>query len=90
MIVIVIADEIFHGIVRKQLLEFVVELSRQRFVGGQNECRLIESGDNLGHGKGFSGARNPQKDVIASAFQQIDGKFINSPGLVAGRLKFGN
>ena len=57
LVVIVIADEIFDGIVRKEALEFAVQLGGQGLVRGQNNRRTLRFGNDLGHGKCLARAR---------------------------------
>ena len=48
LVVVVIGDEIFHGIVREELPQLIAELGRQRLVVGQNQCRPAGASDHIG------------------------------------------
>lgn len=63
LVVIVVRDIILDGIVRKESLELTVELSRQGFVVAQDECRLVDVGNDVGDGKCLSGARNAKQSL---------------------------
>jgi hypothetical protein len=66
-----------HGVIREKLLEFRVELGRQRFIVGQDERRFFDFLDDVGHRKRFSGAGYAEQclefftafDARGSAFQ---------------------
>ena len=51
LIIVVVGDEILHGIVRKELLHFAIQLRCQRFIRCQHHGRTLKIGDNIGNGK---------------------------------------
>ena len=87
LIVIVIADKIFHGVFGEKFLEFGIKLSCQGFVVCQDQGRALCLGNHLGHGVGFATTSNPEQGLSVNAgFQSLD-KFGNGLGLVAfGRV----
>ena len=63
LVVVVIAHKIFHGIARKKLAKFIVELSGQGFIGRKHQGRAIAAGDHIGHGEGFARAGHAQEHL---------------------------
>src|SRR6267378_5149111 len=57
LVVVVIRDEVLHGVFGKELLELAVELSRQRLVVREDEHRAPGLGDDLRHGHRLPRAR---------------------------------
>ena len=55
LVVVVIGDKVLDRVLREKLTEFGIQLRRQRLVGRQNQCRAAGPGNDVGHGKGFSG-----------------------------------
>ncbi len=64
LIIIVVADEILHRVVREELLELAVELGRQGLVGGQHQGGQVDLGDDVGDGKGLAGTGDPQEHLV--------------------------
>ena len=60
LIIIVVADKIFNGVLRKETFQLSEQLSGEGFVGGDNQSRLLDLGNNLCHGKGFPGSCDTQ------------------------------
>src|SRR3984957_15172727 len=75
LVVVVIADKIFHGVVGEEALELAIELRRQRLVRRQNDGRALPRLDRLGHGVGLAGAGDAEQHlgavVAADALDQI-------------------
>ena len=88
LVVIVIGHEILHGVVGKKLLELRAELGRQGLVVGQYQRRPLDSLDDLGHGKGLSGASDAQQHLLLQSVLDALRQLGNSLGLVAGGLVF--
>ncbi len=89
LVVVVIADEIFDGVVGEEALELAIELRRQRLVRRQDDGRALRRLDHLGHGVGLAGTGDAEQHlravVAADAFDQI----LDRGRLVALRLIFG-
>ena len=83
LVVVVIADKIFHGIARKQPPELAVKLGGQSFVGGQHQGRAVTAGNDVGHAKSFAGAGNAQQNLRGNPGLNIVHQGVNGRGLVA-------
>ena len=86
LIKIVVADEIFDGVFRKEVFEFVIELCGERFVVRENDGWAIGSFDDARHGKGFAGAGYAEKHLVLFAAIHAAGKLLDGGRLVAARL----
>ena len=84
LVVVVVGDEVLHGVVREEGLELPVELGGEGLVRGQNEGRALGGLDQLGHGEGLAGAGDAQEDLIGLAVLDALGQLANGPRLVAG------
>ena len=91
LIVVVIGNEILHGVFRKKLPHFAVKLRRQRFVGRHHQGGFADAGDDVGHRKSLPGSRYPQKRLTGEARFQPLGEFFNRfsliPCRIVGRMK---
>ncbi len=85
LVVVVIADEIFDGVVGKERLEFLVELGCERLVVRENERRLSHVPNDIRHGERLSGARHAEKALEAFSPFEPFRKFPDGFGLVACR-----
>jgi hypothetical protein len=72
--------------VRKEALELVVELRRQRFVVGQHERRPVRLLDHLGHGVRLARAGDAQKHLMLFRIAHAPGKLLDGLALIAPRL----
>ena len=61
LVVIVVADEVLDGIVRKEAPEFLVQLCGEGLVVAENERRAIEARDHFGHGEGLARPRDSKQ-----------------------------
>ena len=84
LIIIVVADEILHRVVREELLELAVELGRQGLVGGQDQGGQVELGHDVGHGKGLAGPGDPQQHLVGMPGPHPGQQLADGLGLVAG------
>ncbi len=66
LVVVVVGDEILHGVVGKKGFHLAVELPGQGFVVGQNQCRTLGLLDHLGHGEGLAGACNAKQNLTSA------------------------
>jgi len=87
MKVVVIADEVLHRVVRKELLELPVELRRQRLVRRHDDGRLLHTLDDVGDGVGLARAGDAQqrlrREACLEAFtEQLDGLRLVAGGLI--------
>ena len=86
LIIIVIAHEILHRILREKFLEFAVKLSGKRFIMSNNQGRLLNLLDDVRHGKCLSGTCDTQQGLELVAFLKSGNKLFNSLRLIAGGL----
>jgi hypothetical protein len=87
LIIVIVADEIFHRVLGKELFELAVKLGGQRLVGGQDDGRALGFLDHLGHGECLAGAGRAQKHLIAFARVNPRDQFGDGRRLVASRRK---
>ena len=57
LVVVVVGDEIFHGVVREELPELLAQLGCQGLVVGQHQGGPLDPFDDLGHGIGLAASR---------------------------------
>ena len=86
LIVVIIGDEVFHGVFRKEGLEFTVKLGGQRLVVAQDKGRALQPLDDVGHGERFPGTGYAQQGDVLNALLQCLAQLVNCFRLVAGRL----
>ena len=92
LIVIVVTNEIFHGIVGEDLAEFGAELRREGLVMRQHQCGAVGGGDDISHGIGLAGTGDTQQNLLLQAhietvYQLADGLRLIARGLI-GCLNF--
>ena len=63
LVVVVIADEILDGVIRKKFAKLAIKLRRQGFIGRKNDGRPARAGNDIGHGVGFARARHAQQGL---------------------------
>ncbi len=85
LVVVVVGDEVFHGIVREKFAELGIQLRGQGLVRRHHEGRPAQSGDDVGHGVGLARAGHAQQGLETHAgFDAIHQPF-DGGRLVAGR-----
>ncbi|MBA7678963.1 hypothetical protein ES703_87243 [subsurface metagenome] len=87
LVVIVIADEVFYGVVGEELLKLGAELGSQCLVVADKQGRLVYPGNNISHGKSLAAAGNPEQCLVLVAFIQAISQLIHRLGLVTGHPK---
>ena len=60
LVVIVIRHKILHRVLREELLELRIKLGGESFVMGNDEGRLLQLLNHIGHGEGLAGTSNSQ------------------------------
>ena len=85
LVVIVIADKVFHSVFREKIPEFAVELCCECFVVGQHQGRAVQAGDHICHRKGLAGACHPQKNLLINTVLYPGHKRVDGLGLIACR-----
>ena len=78
LVVVVVGDEIFHGVVREKRAELGAELGGQRLVVGQHQRWAVALGDDVRHREGLAAAGDAQQGLAAVAplyplYQLCDG-----------------
>ena len=66
LVVVVVGDEVFDGVVGEEGLELVVELRGEGLVVREDERRAVGLLDDLGHGEGLAGAGDAEQRPGAS------------------------
>ena len=89
LIVIIIGDKVFHGVLGKELLHLSVELPGQCLVVGNDQRRPVQGLDDIGHGEGLTGAGDAQKGLKLVALPESVHQFPDGLGLVSRRFVFG-
>ena len=51
LVIVVVGNEVFHGVFREKLAEFRAQLSRERFVVREHERGAVDVGDDVRHGE---------------------------------------
>ena len=87
LIVVVVGDEVFHGVLREKLLELRAELGSQGLVVGQHQGWPVHLCDDVGHGEGLAGAGDTQEHLLVQAVFQAFGQGLNGFRLISGGLE---
>ena len=90
LIVVVIADEVVDGVVRKELLELGEQLGGQGLVVRHDQHRPLHLLDHVGHREGLARAGHAHQHLVLFAAAQARGEGLDGLGLIAGRLKGGD
>jgi len=90
LVVVVVADEVFHRVVGEEAFHLAIELRRERLVGGEDQGRLLHRLDHLGHGEGLARAGDAKQHLIAVLGADAAHEFGDRGGLVAGGLVLGH
>ena len=85
LVVVVVADKVLDGIIREKIPHFRIKLSRKRFIGRHNQCGNADPGNDIGHGKGLAGPRDPEKRLSRQALFYPLSEFLNRLSLIACR-----
>ncbi len=64
LVVVVVADEVAHGVVGEERAELVVELRRQRLVGRDHEGGPVQVGDHVRDGEGLAAPGDAEQDLV--------------------------
>ncbi len=89
LVVVVVRDEVFDGIVGKETPELAVELGGQGFVVAQDQGRFSDVPDDVGHREGLARAGDSEEGVVARALAERTGQLGDRLGLVARRREVG-
>src|SRR5262249_2051968 len=89
LVVVVIADEIFDGVVGEKILELAIELGGERLVRRKDQGRALGRLDHLGHGVGLARAGDAEQALRAVGAADAFDEFGDCLRLVALGLVFG-
>ena len=64
LVIVVIGDEIFDGVLREKVFELPVKLRRQRLVMAQHERRAVDFLNHVGDREGLARAGHAQQRVV--------------------------
>ena len=64
LVVVVVTHEVFHRVAGKEILQLSIQLCRQCLVRGDNQGGFLAGRNDMGHGKGLSGAGHAQQDLV--------------------------
>ena len=87
LIVVVVGDEVFHGVLREKLLELRAELGGQGLVVGQHQGGPVHLCDDVGHGEGLAGAGDAQEHLFVNAVLKARGQGFDGLRLIARGLE---
>ena len=86
LVVVVVGDEILHGVVREKLLELAAQLRREDLVVREHERRPLDALDDLGHRVRLAGAGHAEQHLLVNAVFHALRKRVDRLGLIARRL----
>jgi hypothetical protein len=87
LVVVVVGNKVFDGVVGKQLPKLLVELGRQRLVVGDDERRLVDLLDNPRDGVCFARAGDAEQCLLGHPGFVAGDQLLDRVGLIAGRLE---
>ena len=89
LVVIVVGNEVFDGVVGEELLEFGGKLGGQGLVVGDDQGWPLHFLDDVGHGERLAAAGNAQQRLVDQALIHPVNQALHGPGLVAGHFEVG-
>ena len=84
LVIVIIADEVFHAAVRKERLQLTAQLGGQRLVVRDDERRHLHFLNDRRHGERLAAARNAQQDLVLQPGFDAFRQRLDSLGLVSG------
>ena len=85
LVVVVVADEVLHRVLRKEFAEFAVQLRRQRLVRRKHDGRAPQPRDHVRHREGLARAGDAEQRLVAQPVLDALDQLLDGRGLVAGR-----
>ena len=86
LVVVVVGNEVFDGVVREEFAHFAVKLGSESFVRREDERWALRAGDDVRHGEGFAGTGNAEQGLLGEAVFQSFEELGDGGRLVAGGL----
>ena len=90
LVIVVIRNEVFHGVVGEERLELAIQLGRQGFVGCEHQGRAVHVGNHVGDAEGLARTGHPEQGLVRQAGFDAFNHLANGFGLIACGLKAGN
>ena len=90
LVVVVVADEVLDGVLRKEPAELLIQLRRQRLVVDHHQRRPVHLGDDLRHREGLARAGDAEQHLAPSPRVEPLDQLGNGPRLVAFQLEVRN
>ena len=90
LVVVVVGDEVLHGVVREEVAELRDQLGGERAIGSEHERRLLPLGDHVRHGEGLPRAGDAEQRLGAVAAVEAREEARYRLRLVARRSKVGD
>ena len=90
LVVIVVADEVLHGVFGEELLELGGKLGGQGLVVADDQRGPFRPRDDVSHGEGLAAAGNAEQGLVLKAFIQTFHQLIHRLGLVASHPEVGD
>src|SRR5690606_12762214 len=75
------------GVVRKEFFELGVQLSRQSFIGRQDQSRHVQLIDHVSHGEGLPRTRHTEKSLVFESLTKTFHQLGDGLGLIPSGLK---
>ena len=86
MIIVIVADEVLDRILRKERLEFLIELGRQGLVVGDDQHRHVVVGYQVRHREGLATAGDAHQRLERRPLLDAGGQLVDGLRLIARRL----
>src|SRR5262249_29854051 len=87
LVVVVVADEILHGIVRKESRKFAIELRCQSLIGGEDQGGLLHPRDHRSHGIGLPRPCHTKQGLMFDPACDTLDQFLDGVWLITRWLK---
>ena len=88
LVVVVITNEIFDGVVGEEFPQLVTELSGKGFVVGEDEGGFANLRDRGGNGESFPGSCGPQQGLVAMTLLGALDQLRDRAGLISRWFKW--
>ena len=90
LVVIVVGDEVLHGVVGEELPELGGQLGGQGFVVGDDDGGALHFLDDVGHSEGFAAAGDAEEGLAVEALADAGGEAAHGGFLVAHHTEIGH
>ena len=90
LVIVIVGDEVLHGVAREEVAHLAVELGGQGFVGRQDQGRTLQFLDDVGDGEGLARAGHPQQGQARLAIPQPLHQATDGRRLIAGGAEGGD